>query len=132
MLTCRLLFAIAVSCAGCGGNSTPTSGGSTPTTPPTGVSVAQVAALDYLFSPSSISISAGTTVKWTNNGPSTHTSTSDAGVWNSGSISPPSGGGSYGDSEAPGTYQRTFTVAGTFAYHCAFHSQMKATIVVTP
>lgn len=125
MLTHRLLFAISVSCAAC-------SGSSTPTTPSPGGSVAQVAIGDYLFTPSSISIAAGTTVQWTNNGPSTHTSTSDAGVWNSGNISPPSGGGGYGGGGTPGTYGRSFTVAGTFAYHCAFHPQMKATIVVTP
>jgi plastocyanin len=30
------------------------------------------------------------------------------------------------------TFSHTFDTAGTFAYHCTIHSQMKATVTVTP
>lgn len=112
----------AVCAVGCGG-STPT-GSSGPVT--------QVTIVDYFFSPSSVTIPAGATVRWSNNGPSAHTSTADSGAWNSGSIGPPSGGGAYGGGGAPGTFARAFATAGTFTYHCNFHPAMTGTIVVTP
>ncbi len=49
------------------------------------------------------------TVTWTNDGNIAHTSTSGTGAWDSESV----GSG--------GTFQRQFTLAGTFAYHCTFH-----------
>jgi len=58
--------------------------------------VACVTIQDFTFSSASLTIQVGTTVKWTNNGPSAHTTTNDAGAWNSGTISAPSGGGAYG------------------------------------
>ncbi len=48
---------------------------------------------DFTFSPATLMIKVGTTVQWTNNGPSAHTTTSDAAVWNSGTLSAPMGGG---------------------------------------
>jgi plastocyanin len=58
-------------------------------------------------------------VKWTNKGAVTHTSTSNKGVWDSGSIAP-------GDS-----FSRVFKKAGTFKYHCTIHPTMTAKIVVS-
>ncbi len=71
---------------------------------------------DFSFSPSQVTVNAGDTVRWTNNGPSPHTTTSTSGVWDSGTL-------------APGqTFSFTFTTAGTFAYHCTIHPQMTGTI----
>ena len=126
------LLAIMLGIAACGGSPEPTSyggqGGGGP--PPPSGSVVSVGIQDFSFSQSAVTITVGAAVRWSNSGPSTHTSTSDNNAWNSGSISPP-GGGAYGGGSA-GTYQRTFSTAGSFAYHCAFHAHMQGTITVTP
>ncbi len=103
---------------GCTSSSGPGGGGSACTPSAT---VACVTIQDFSFSPASVPIKVGTTVKWTNNGPSAHTTTSDAGVWNSGTLSAPSGGGAYGGGTAGGSYQFMFTAPGTYGYHCALH-----------
>ena len=108
-LTVFLLFAVA-----CSNPSGPS--GCTPS-----ATVACVTIQDFTFSPAPLTIKVGTTVKWTNSGPSAHTSTSDTGVWNSGTLSAPNGGGGYGGGTAGGSYQFTFTTPGTYGYHCALH-----------
>ncbi|PYO98104.1 MAG: amidase [Gemmatimonadetes bacterium] len=100
-------------------NSSGPGGGGAVCTP--SATVACVTIQDFSFSPPSLSIKVGTTVHWTNNGPSGHTSTSDAGVWNSGNLSAPSGGGAYGGGTAAGSYQFVFTAPGTYGYHCSNH-----------
>jgi plastocyanin len=74
---------------------------------------------DFQFSPASMQVAQGTTVTWTNNGPTNHTSTSDTGVWDSGVL------------PAGKSFSFKFNSPGTFAYHCAIHPNMKATITVT-
>ena len=57
---------------------------------------------------------------WTNGTSIAHTATSDAGVWDTGAIAP------------GGTSSATrFNTAGTFAYHCTFHSDMHGSVVVS-
>ena len=93
---------------------------------------------DFTFSPSTLTVKVGTTVQWTNTGPSAHTTVSDAGLWNSGTLNPPSGGGGYGGGGGPGgTFSRTFMTPGTFGYHCALHPpamypNFVGSVVVTP
>jgi plastocyanin len=70
------------------------------------------------FNPSTITVKSGTTIKWTNMDGVAHTVTSDSGEFDSGSM---------GDGV---TFSWTFSTPGTFAYHCAFHSGMKAKVVV--
>jgi plastocyanin len=96
-------------------------GGSTPTSPNPPPGTVSVAIQDFTFSPSTVTLKVGTTVRWTNNGPSAHTTTSDAGAWNSGTLSPPSGGGGYGGGSAGATFDFTFMQPGTFGYHCSIH-----------
>ena len=61
----------------------------------------------------------GDTISWTNDESSTaHTTTSDDGLWDSGSLS------------AGGTFEHTFDAAGTFDYICSIHPSMTATITV--
>jgi plastocyanin len=72
------------------------------------------------FSPATLTITAGTTVNWTNIDGVSHTVTSDtAGLFDSGTIS-----------GSNGTYSHLFSTAGTFNYHCAFHPSMTAKVVV--
>jgi plastocyanin len=87
---------------------------------PASTSVADVAIVDFAFSPQIITITAGTTVRWTNTGNFIHTSTSDTGLWDSGDI----GSG--------GVFTRTFDTPGSYAYHCMHHLSMQGTIVVLP
>jgi plastocyanin len=74
----------------------------------------------FAFSPTAISVPAGTAVTWTNSDATTHTVTSDDGT--TFDCRPLSAGTSM-------TF--TFATAGTYAYHCAIHPTMKATITVT-
>ena len=70
------------------------------------------------FSPASITVSVNTTITWTNKDAVAHTVTSNTGLFDSGSIS------------SGGTYSHQFTTAGTFSYHCSFHSGMTGTVIV--
>lgn len=87
---------------------------------PTGTtSRVRVRIVDNRFRPASITIDRGTVVKWKNRGSRTHTTTSDTGLWDSGSLSP-------GD-----TFRRRFRRRGRFDYHCTIHASMTGTIRVT-
>jgi len=74
----------------------------------------------FAFDPAVLTVKVGTSVTWTNQDGTPHTITSDDGLWDSGRV----GQGT--------TYVRVFDQAGSFSYHCAIHSSMKGTIVVTP
>jgi plastocyanin len=76
------------------------------------------------FNPASLTVAVGATVTWTNNDAVAHTVTSDTGLFDSGSITA-TGGYSGG-----GTYNYTFTTAGTYNYHCKIHPMMTAKIIV--
>jgi len=134
-------FLLAAMTSACGGGSdsgvtTPTGQGSNP--PPPGS--AAVTIQDFSYNPQNVTIKVGTTVRWTNAGPSAHTTVSDAGLWNSGTLAAPGGGGGYGGgggNTAGGTFQFSFSQAGTFTYHCSIHPPtlypgFTGTITVTP
>ena len=73
---------------------------------------------NFAFVQPSLTVSPGTTVTFVNCDTETHTSTSDSGVWDSGALT-------------PGTqFQRTFSAAGSFPFHCTPHPSMQGTIVV--
>lgn len=111
------LLAAAVLVASCGG------GSSTPTTPSTGgaasVSIVQGARTltTTAYSPNPVTVSAGTTVTWTNNDSITHTATSDSGVFG-------------GTVAANAQFSYMFQSKGTFAYHCTLHPGMVGTVIV--
>jgi len=74
---------------------------------------------DFMYSPTPVKVKLGGQVKWTNNGPSHHTTTSDVlSLWNSGSLN------------TAGTFSFTFTAAGGFAYHCTIHPFMEGAVNV--
>jgi plastocyanin len=76
------------------------------------------------FSPGTITVTANTTVTWTNKDAVAHTVTSNTGLFDSGSIS---SSGTYGGG---GTYSHMFSTVGTFPYHCTIHPSMTATVIV--
>jgi plastocyanin len=95
-----------------------------PSAPPgddTPVATDTVKIENFAFSPSVVTIKAGTTVTWTNNDTDPHTVTS----MNDGPIKSPTM--SHGD-----TFRYTFAQAGRFEYLCTIHPFMTATVVVTP
>jgi plastocyanin len=116
---------VAIAIAGCGG-STPSAPNNSPGVPPNTVTIA-----DYSFSPTTLTVSMGTTVHWMNNGPSSHSVTSDSSAFDSGTLSGPMGD-PYGGTTAGGSFAHIFSSAGTFTYHCAIHASMHGSITVTP
>jgi len=91
----------------------------TPTATPTCPAFTQpVTIKDFSFQPQNVTISVGSTIMWTNTGLSTHTSTSDTNVWDSGNIPP-------GQS-----FSFTFNTPGVYSYHCNIHPTMTGSITV--
>lgn len=97
------------------GMNSPYGGGSATT--PAKSSTNTVTIVNFVFSPSTLTITKGTVVTWQNNDGVAHTATSDNGTWDTGSI--PSGG----------SKSITFDSAGTFAYHCTVHPMMTGAVV---
>ena len=84
------------------------------------VVVERVRMVDNVFRPRSLTVAAGTRVRWVNRGIAVHSTTSNSGIWDSGLLDP---GEAYG---------RVFRKAGTFKYHCSVHpTVMKGVITVT-
>ena len=73
---------------------------------------------DFKFGPPEVTVRVGQRVTWTNHDEETHTVTSATGAFSSAGLS-------HEDS-----FSQTFTKPGRYAYFCALHPQMKATVVV--
>jgi plastocyanin len=73
----------------------------------------------FKFDPATLEVTVGTTVTWTNNDSTAHTVTADDGSFQSGKIDPGA------------SWSYTFDTAGTFAYHCEYHSGMTGTVTVS-
>jgi plastocyanin len=93
------------------------SGYNSGTTPPAPASNS-VSIVNMSFSPSSLTVTAGTTVTWTNNDGMTHTTTSNDPGFDSGNMT------------AGTKFTHSFSTPGTYAYHCSIHSGMTGTITV--
>ncbi len=77
-----------------------------------------VSIMNMAFSNTSLNITAGTKVTWTNNDAVAHTVTADDASFDSGDIGPGA------------SYSRTFSTAGTINYHCKIHPMMTAAVIV--
>ena len=73
---------------------------------------------DSAFSPATMTITVGDTVTWTNADGRPHTVTSNDGAFDSGNL------------DEGQAFTFTFGEPGTYTYHCNYHDQMQATIVV--
>ena len=125
---------------GGGGSGTPTrpSAPSTPSTPSTPAvpsapaSSSTVSVENNSFTPASVTVAVGGTVTWKWDtctagydpyGGSTSTCVDHSVVWDAGGTPSPT--------QSQGTFQRTFTAAGTYSYHCAVHgTAMSGKVVV--
>jgi plastocyanin len=121
-----LVVLTAILTTACGGYSSSPSPGPSPTlSPSTGgaplsvtIPVGAQSLGNRAFSPDELNVAVGTAVTWTNGDAVSHTSTSDATGWNSGTIPP------------GGRFSFTFQSAGTFPYHCTIHPGMVGTVNV--
>jgi len=127
MLTGSLLMALSLLLVltGCGTTTpaatpTPTSVASptpTSTTTPTPAH-ANVEISGFAFVPSTLTVSVGTTVTWTNKDSASHTVTSNDNLFNSGTLA------------NGATFEHPFNQKGTFEYHCSIHTFMTAKVIV--
>ena len=79
---------------------------------------AKVEIADFTFDPATTTIQVGGKVNWDNQDEATHTATAEDGSFDTGDI----------DSGKRGN--ATFKEAGTFAYFCEIHPEMKGTVEV--
>jgi plastocyanin len=93
--------------------------GGMPTAGEGSVSTSAVEIKDFAFNPATVTVSAGTTVTWTNQDLAPHTATAEDGSFDTGRLN-------QGESGSV-----TFDQPGTYAYVCTFHPSMKGTVVVT-
>ncbi|MCX6520160.1 MAG: cupredoxin domain-containing protein [Actinobacteria bacterium] len=96
-----------------------TGGGATPVPAPVPSGPVTVRIANRAFAPASISVATGTTVVWSNNDKDPHTVTDRGGSFDSGSFGP------------GGSFQRTFTSAGSFSYFCDIHPSMVGVVSVS-
>jgi plastocyanin len=100
--------------------STPTADARPTHSAATAARAGSVTVMDMMFMPAAVSTTLGGSVTWSNQDAVGHTVTSDQAFWDSGT-------------KLPGTtYSRTFTSAGTFAYHCSIHPMMRGKVSVPP
>ena len=78
-----------------------------------------VTIVDFSFQPNDIAAKTGQVIAFSNTGSAPHTATLDGGQCATPTIQP-------GKSDG-----LTFSVAGTYTFHCSIHNQMKGTIVVS-
>jgi plastocyanin len=78
----------------------------------------QVSAKDFMFTPTSITVKAGTTVTWVNLDDEPHTVFSDAGLFRSAAL------------DTTERFSFKFEKAGTYHYLCTIHPRMLGTVVV--
>ncbi len=73
---------------------------------------------NFSFTPATITVAVGTTVRWTNHDDIPHTVVSDDKTFKSKAL----------DTDEQFTY--TFTKPGTYSYFCSIHPKMTAVVVV--
>src|SRR5436190_7817059 len=80
--------------------------------------IQDISIINFSFQPPSVSINTGDSVRWTEMDGAFHSSTSDDGVWDSGSL------------PFHGQFTFQFSTAGDYPYHCTPHPFMQASITV--
>src|SRR5215831_14996527 len=77
-----------------------------------------VSIVNFSFQPPTVSINTGDSVRWTEMDGAFHSSTSDEGLWDSGSL------------PFHGQFFFQFSAAGDYPYHCTPHPFMTASVSV--
>jgi plastocyanin len=79
---------------------------------------AQVVIKDFMFTPLSLTVKAGSTVTWANKDDEPHTVVGDTGLFSSGAV------------DTGETFTFKFDKPGTYHFTCSIHPRMVGTIVV--
>ena len=85
---------------------------------PANAAVVDVDIVSFTFNPDPLTVNVGDTVRWTNLDAAPHWTMSDTMVWSSGTLT------------TGQQFSFTFTLAGTYPYHCHIHPSMTAAIIV--
>src|SRR4051812_2500385 len=85
---------------------------------PNPASPAEVNIDNFLFGPQTVTVSTGTTVKWTNKDDVPHNVVDENGGFRSKTL------------DTDEDFSHTFDKAGTYKYYCAIHPKMQGTVVV--
>jgi plastocyanin len=109
---------ISAACGGGGIATPPAAATSAPAVQNAGGGTQEVKIVNFTFDPPTITVSPGTTVKWTNQDTDTHTVLADDGSFDSGQM------------EQGASFSFTFSKAGTFSYKCGNHPSMLGKVVV--
>jgi plastocyanin len=125
------VLALALLASGCGGGDDNGGGGGKSKAPAKpapaatggGAKTVQVSMKNIQFSPKSISVAKGATVKWTNDDSVNHDVTKKSGPG-------PKFSSGKGDLAQGATYQQTLNTAGKITYVCTVHPGMEGTITV--
>ena len=78
----------------------------------------QIAIKDFMFTPNSLTVKAGSTVTWVNRDDEPHSVVSDTGLFRSGAV------------DTNETFSFKFDKPGTYHFTCAIHPRMVGTIIV--
>jgi plastocyanin len=78
----------------------------------------QIVVKDFMFSPTPLTVKAGSTVTWTNKDDEPHTVVSDTGLFKSGGM------------DTNENYSFKFDKPGTYHFTCSIHPRMVGTIIV--
>ena len=100
--------------------SAPTEVASATSAPNTSGTVFEVKISGFAFEENTVTIKVGDTVTWTNHESATHTVAADDGSFISSNL------------KNDASFSHTFDSAGTYPYHCGFHSSMTGTVIVVP
>ncbi|HEX3466891.1 MAG TPA: cupredoxin family copper-binding protein [Candidatus Elarobacter sp.] len=93
---------------------------STPAPSPMPSPVSTIHIKNFAYNPASVTIPAGSTVRWVEDDEVPHTVTAADGSFDSGNLSQHQ------------SWTHTFTTPGTYDYYCAYHTYMKGKIVIVP
>lgn len=85
-----------------------------------GLKTVAVSIQNFAFSQATLTVKKGDKVTFTNKDSAPHTATADAGAFTSGNL----------NMNQSFTIDTSTLAAGTYAYHCAVHPNMKATLIV--
>jgi plastocyanin len=78
----------------------------------------QILIQDFMFTPNSLTVKAGSTVVWANKDDEPHSVVSDTGLFRSGAV------------DTNETFSFKFDKPGTYHFTCAIHPRMVGTIIV--
>lgn len=126
----QITLLLLLAAAGCGGSSTAPSNNNNNNNPPSNnppSTSSDISVTNDYFDPASTTVAVGTKVTWTWNSCSSdgyggQTCVSHSILFDDGASAP---------TQQSGSWARTFTVAGTYKYHCTIHgTAMSGTVVV--